>query len=592
MASVANLEKKLLEIINTEDSFAIALTGEWGIGKTYFWKIFCEKHRENFMVNKIAYVSLFGIDSLDALKLEIAIKSYSTSQSSDNLSGIKKVFQNTIEAVDLPKIEGSGIALSLSKSMITSTISNMVNETLICIDDIERISDKLDIKDVMGLVNHLNLEKKCKVIVLLHEGEADKKFHEYKEKVFDEVLTLSESITIIKKDIVDDDDLFPVYELFYHTLNIKNLRFYQRVQSTFKIIIDNSDSELSLVSKKQILEFLLVIMFAHDMPKSLGSEIDFESFITILDEKNPVFSDRLIDLKSSSSETSSKEDLHTLKQFEKLNEIRTIIDPFISNFIISGWGHFVVSLVRDLDLNSDMAKLLNEKDTINERILEDSRLKIQVLQEFHNLDIKPKFPERLYYVACSSLSSEQLSNLSFYCDILETSNRSDLAAQLEDHIKRYIEQSIRSSKSHMSIDDFYFFGRKPEDRFYNFTVNSIASFRTNSFSSNKILSIFLDFHKHNRRAWNSSDKDLLKLIDKDILRQVIWADIESNQRYRKLFVHSILLHPCLGDINGKREEIRLWILDLLRENIVDNPNNEPSIKMWLDNTNNLTENLT
>ncbi len=592
MANVANLEKKLLELINTEGSFAIALTGEWGIGKTYFWKTFCEKYRENFQVKKVAYVSLFGIDSLDALKFEIAIKSYSTSQSSDNLSGIKKVFQNTIESVDLPKIEGSGVALSLSKSMITSTISNMVNETLICIDDIERISDKLDIKDVMGLVNHLNLEKKCKVIVLLHEGEAGEKFHEYKEKVFDEVLTLSESITIIRKDIVDDNDLFPVYELFYQTLNIKNLRFYQRVQSTFKIIIDNSDSELSLASKKQILEFLLVIMFAHDMPKLLGSEIDFESFITILDEKNPVFSDRLIDLKSSSSETSSKEDLHTLKQFEKLNGIRDAIEPFISNFIISGWGHFVVSLVRDLDLNSDMAKLLNEKDTINERNLEDSRLKTQVLQEFHNLDIKPRFPERLYYVACSSLSSEHLSNLSFYCDILENSNRPDLANQLEDHIKRHIEQSVRSSKNHISIDDFYFFGRKPAERFYNFTVNSIASFRTNSFSSHKILSIFLDFHKNSRRASNSSDKDFLKLIDKDILRHVIWADMESDQGYRKLFIHSILLHPCLGDINGKREEIRLWILDLLRENIIDNPNNEPSIKMWLDNTNNLTENLT
>ena len=592
MANVANLEKKLLEIINTEDSFAIALTGEWGIGKTHFWNNFCKKHRENFRVKKIAYVSLFGIDSLDALKFEIAIKSYSTSQSSDNLSGIKKVFQNTIEAVDLPKIEGTGVALSLSKSMITNTISNMVNETLICIDDIERISDKLDIRDVMGLVNHLNLEKKCKVIVLLHEGEADKEFHEYKEKVFDEVLVLSESITAIKKDIVDDNDLFPIYERFYQTLNIKNLRLYQRAQSTFNTIINNSGSELSFASKKQILEFLLVIMLAHDMPKLLGSEIDFETFITILDEKNTVFSDQLIDLKSSSDETSSKEDLYTLKQFEKLNEIRDIIEPFISNFIISGWGHFVVSLVRDLDLNSDMAKLLNEKDILNERNLEDSRLKIQVLQEFHNLDIKPNFPERLYYVACSSLSSEQLSNLSFYCDILETSNRSDLAAQLEDHIKRHIEQSIRSSKSHMSIDDFYFFGRKPEDRFYSFTVNSIASLRTNSFSSNKILSIFLDFHKHNRRAWNSGDKDLLKLIDKDILKQVIWADIESNKGYRKLFIHSILLHPCLGEINGKREEIRLWILELLQENIVDNPNNEPSIKMWLDNTNNLTENLT
>ena len=592
MANVENLEKRLLELVNTDDSFAIALTGEWGVGKTYFWKNFCKKYRENFRVKKIAYVSLFGIDSLDALKFEIAIKSYSTSQSSDNLSGIKKVFQNTIDAVDLPKIEGSGVALSLSKSMITSTISNMVNETLICIDDIERISDKLDIKDVMGLVNHLNLEKKCKVIVLLHEKEADKKFQDYKEKVFDEVLTLSESITIIKNNIVNDNDLLSIYERFYQTLNIKNLRFYQRVQNTFKIIIDSSGSELSFASKKQILEFLLVIMFAHDMPKSLGLEINFDSFITIFDENNPVFSDLLIDLKSSSSEISSKADLHTLKQFEKLNEIRDIIDPFISNFIISGWGHFVVSLVRDLDLKSNMAKLLNEKDILNEKNLEDSRLKTQVLQEFHNLDIKPRFPERLYYVACSSLSSDQLSNLSFYCDILETSNRSDLATQLESHIKRYIEQSVRSSKGHISVDDFYSFGRKSKDRFYSFTIDTIESFKANSFNSHTILSIFLKFHKQSRRVHYPDDKETLQLIDKDILRKVIWADIENDQRYRKLFIHSILLHPCLGEINGKREEIRLWILELLQENIVDNPNNEPSIKMWLDNTNNLTENLT
>ena len=591
MANVANLEKRLLGLINNEDHFAIALTGEWGIGKTRFWNNFYEKNHANFKTKKYAYVSLFGIESLESLKFEIALKSHSTSQKKDNFSFIKKGFQKSLDAIDFSKIEGKGIALSLSKGMVSSAVSSMITDTVVCIDDIERHSDKLDIKDVMGLVNQLNLEKKCKVIVILHEGKAEQDFIEYKEKVFDEVMTLDESLSIIKDDI-SDTETFPIYKNFYQTMGVRNLRFYQRVQSTLKIIIDNSGSELSLVSKKQILEFLLVIMFAHDMPKLLGSEIDFESFITILDEKNPVFSDRLIDLKSSSSETSSKKDLHILKQFEKLNEIRDTIEPFISNFIISGWGHFVVSLVRDLDLNSDMAKLLNEKDTINERNLEDSRLKTQVLQEFHNLEVEPKFAERLYYVACSSLSSEQLSNLSFYCDILETSNRSDLATQLEDHIKRHIEQLVRSSKSHMSIDDFYFFGKKPEDRFYDFTVNSLASFRTNSFSSKKILSIFLDFHKNSRRAWNSHDKDLLKLIDKDILKQVIWADIESNQRYRKLFIHSILLHPCLGDISGKREEIRLWILDLLRENIVDNPNNEPSIKMWLDNTNNLTENLT
>ena len=42
MANVANLEKKLLKLINSKDSFAIALTGEWGIGKTRFWNNFYE----------------------------------------------------------------------------------------------------------------------------------------------------------------------------------------------------------------------------------------------------------------------------------------------------------------------------------------------------------------------------------------------------------------------------------------------------------------------------------------------------------------------------------------------------------------------
>ena len=62
MANVANLEKKILELINNKDSFAIALTGEWGIGKTYFWKEFYKKNHTNLGVNKYSYVSLFGID--------------------------------------------------------------------------------------------------------------------------------------------------------------------------------------------------------------------------------------------------------------------------------------------------------------------------------------------------------------------------------------------------------------------------------------------------------------------------------------------------------------------------------------------------
>ena len=133
MANVEKLEDKLLKLIDTDESFAIALTGEWGIGKTHFWNNFYERNHTNFKTKKYAYVSLFGIESLDSLKFEIALKSHSTSQKKDNFSFIKKSFQKSLDVIDFSKIEGKGIALSLSKGMISSAVSSMITNTVICI---------------------------------------------------------------------------------------------------------------------------------------------------------------------------------------------------------------------------------------------------------------------------------------------------------------------------------------------------------------------------------------------------------------------------------------------------------------------------
>ena len=166
MANVENLEKRFLELVDTKKPWAIALTGEWGIGKTHFWKDFYEKNHKDLGVSKYSYVSLFGIDSIDALKFEIALSTHTTTQKKDYATGLKSLFKKGLDAIDLPKIEGTGVTLSLGKGLISSAITSLIGDTLICIDDIERLSKNLDIKDVMGLVNHLSLEKNCKVVVI------------------------------------------------------------------------------------------------------------------------------------------------------------------------------------------------------------------------------------------------------------------------------------------------------------------------------------------------------------------------------------------------------------------------------------------
>ena len=77
MASVENLEKKLEQlIIKNNKSFAIALTGDWGIGKTHFWNKFLKENNSKLNGQKYAYVSLFGVESLNDLKLSIAIETH------------------------------------------------------------------------------------------------------------------------------------------------------------------------------------------------------------------------------------------------------------------------------------------------------------------------------------------------------------------------------------------------------------------------------------------------------------------------------------------------------------------------------------
>ena len=588
MANVENIEKRLSDIIKTEDAFALALTGDWGIGKTYLWKNFRDKNRESFSGKKYAYISLFGLDSLESLKLAIATEVQTDAANDSPLNvDVSKHVKKLFGFVGGGNITASGdmrFGINIGNKLITNIIMAHLKDTLVCLDDIERKSDSLPMSEIMGLVNYLKNERNCQIIMILHDAESEDRdyFDKHKEKVFDELLVLDNSLSIVKSIV--DSSLFTIYEQFYEIIGIKNLRFYQRVNKSFKLF-DEAYPSLSQLSKEQILRFILIIRMAYDMPSALGSDVDFKFFVDSFNSKN------IKDFRGYKIQNAYKGQDETPDDIVKFNKINDVIHPFYNYFQISDWGELIVSWITELDFDQEATKNLIEKDKLTEETLVIDRLNSEILSEFHSLQIKPNFSERLYYIACAKIGRAQLNNLSFYCDILEACNRKDLASQLETYIKRHIENSINYHQTRISIDDFYSFGRKENDRFYDFTVDTVENSKATNVSSDTISSIFLDFHKHNRRAWNSSDREILKLIDKDILREVIWANIDIFLGNRKLFIHSILLHPSLNELEGKREDVRLWILELLQEKIKHNPNSEPSIKMWLDDTKNLTENL-
>ncbi|WP_198333920.1 AAA family ATPase [Psychrobacter namhaensis] len=577
MANVANLEKRLADLIDKESPFSIALTGEWGIGKTHFWNNFKEKYHNQFKLRKYAYVSLFGIDSLDSLKYEIAVKTHKIDQPEDRMQGAKSLFNKALDNVDLSKVEGKGLSLNIGKSLITSALSSLVSKTTICIDDVERISDSLSLKDVMGLLNDLKLEKDCQIIIILHDVKANEQFQEYKEKVLDDVLVLDDNLDILETFITDKRAL-DVMQLFYRTLNVKNLRFYNKVFINYKQIVTSINS-LSKTSKEYILKNLLVIRWIDE----------FQPEIPLDDDKN--FFTATLDLFHDSNRSfiiMSDDDF--LNQSDELKAFRRYLDAFYPLFLFDNWAKHIISMLTNHDISEESIQDLLRRDVLSEMQLQDELAHEKVIDEFHSLELRPNFCERLYYSACTKIQKPEMNNISFYCDILENCNRADLAQQLESHTKQFIKNGIKSSQSKPSIDDWYRFGRQPHDRFYDFIKNEIENYRIPNIKSSLISTIFLKFHDNNRNGWNSSDKDIISMIDKDILEELVWADLDD-KKYRKHFIHSILLHPVLNEIEGKREEVRQWIIVLLDEKISMSPESEAPIKMWLSSTDNLTKNL-
>lgn len=443
MANAANLEKRLVDLIDEESSFAIALTGEWGIGKTRFWNDFYEENHINLGVNKYSYVSLFGIDSIEALKFEIALSTHETTQKKDYLSGLKGIFKKSLEAIDLPKLEGTGVTLSLSKGMISSAMSSLIGDTLICIDDIERLSENLDIKDVMGLVNHLSLEKNCKVVVILHEGKADKKFREYKEKVFDEVLVLDDSLSIIK-DKISDVDTFPIYEKFYQTMGVRNLRFYQRVQKIYHEIIKYSSS-LSKLSKEEILRQILIIKLVNDIPKVL--DVDMKELETYFSEDG--LDDRL-DIFLKSDDEALKTTVRTKK-----DDVEKKLSKFYPNFRMEGWAKIIIELITNIDVDHEKFESLLEQDLITEQNLENDRENKNLMAEYRNLDSDQSFNQRLFDNIKDRIDREAFPNLSFYYNILEKNGSPELAKKFEELVKQYIEDKVKKGPSEWFIGDYY-----------------------------------------------------------------------------------------------------------------------------------------
>ena len=634
MANVEKIEDKLLELIQHNNPLAIALTGEWGIGKTYLWKEFYEDNKNNFVTKKkidletnkeesfiakkYAYISLFGLDSLDSLKLAIATEVQTTSTDDSILNtDVSTHFKKLFNFVGGGSTSGTAgdirFGINIGNKLITNVIMSHLKNTLVCLDDIERKSKNLPMSEILGLVNYLRNERNCQVIMILHDEESEDKvdFDTQKEKVFDEILVLNDSLSMVK-ETVNDDDIFPIYEKFYQTMGVRNLRFYQRVQKIYQEIIKHSSS-LSKLSKEEILRQTLIIKLVNDIPKVL--DINMKELETYFSEDG--LDDRL-DIFLKSDDEALKTTVRTKK-----DDVEEKLAKFYPNFRMEGWTEVVIELITNIDVDNENFEGLLEQDLITEQALRSDREKQDLMAEYRNLNSDQSFNQRLFDNIKDRIDREAFPNLSFYYNILEKNASPDLANQFEALVKQYIEERVKKGPEEWFVGDYYLRTPVTPDIFYNFLLQTIDDQKKGlalNTDTSTLFEIFMRFCKHG----NDSEDffEAIQKISKENLSSVVWQPLDDGiDRIR--YIRELLKHPAFKVeiakfnnedridtaiwhyqelvnaqkpfafihqpviIQSKLNEVKRWTLELLQERRVEKPNSKAAIEHLLELTNNL-----
>lgn len=240
------IEQELENFLTRAGPGVLCIKGKWGVGKTYLVGKIIGNCKEHLSPAKYSYVSLFGIDSLDTLKYSIFENLISSKRigGGNSVKDVKKDLLGT--AAEFLRKNARALTsfpvLKDGRGVLSAFFFQAVDEVVICLDDLERRSDGLKIKEVMGLASYLVEQRRSKVMIILNDGELDDKdskdFKTLSEKVITKLLefapTPEECVSLAL------DTSLPFHDSLSSAcvaLEISNIRILKKIEDLTKRIL-------------------------------------------------------------------------------------------------------------------------------------------------------------------------------------------------------------------------------------------------------------------------------------------------------------------------------------------------------------------
>ena len=386
----------------------VLIKGEWGIGKTYFLrkKYLCDK--------KHIYISLFGLDSIEEIKIEIYSK----------LNKVLNFIKNGIN-----RIKGSSINLpftSITIPYLENDIEKAIEKKckkekfIIVIDDLERKSSNIKMEAILGIIESISNIKNSLIIVVANENKIIEKeksiYLNFSEKVIQKIYNVDRysytAINTILKNSIDAIDIdkelkkiisSATLEIF-NSNYVNNLRTLEKGLNFVKLLIKHINFlELGLTNK-QIFELIII------------------SLAIVIED---------IEKKCSINELSRNIMKNYLKENELFSYKYTLIE-------------FIINIYYDLDLNKNFQKINNwykdlhlirtKKEDIDNFYLGEDELR-QRIEEFYNKYVLEKND-----IIDVNNWLQKLNELYYYAEIIEVEDKFKYE-EINEAMDKYLEKS-------------------------------------------------------------------------------------------------------------------------------------------------------
>lgn len=357
------IKKTLDTFFDNEESNVLVLKGDWGVGKTHFWNNYISEKIDNNSLSQIAYsyISLFGNNTLQEVRksvfrqakpisvkevdktIEIGFETDNTMFGRMVQKGIDYATKKAPNTNDVTKfVEYLPIANKYANA-INILEYNLVNNYVVCIDDIERKGDSLTIKEIMGWIDELSEQKSCKVILIFNENsfDCDKDkiaFEAYREKVVDYEVTYSPTYKQNLGYVFDDDfKYFNQLRAVSAKLNLKNVRIFKKIKWAY----DYFEPYWEDIEETEVKKFILNLIVHCKFYFEKDEELSYDSFIDLA-ENFSFINDQIFIENALATDNSKKKELSPAQKkyknlVEKLNFSTSDFGFFISYFLKNGY---------------------------------------------------------------------------------------------------------------------------------------------------------------------------------------------------------------------------------------------------------------